>query len=115
MIVGRFDERSKEVVTHYGSTGTTIRWLIDKEHGAQTFAMRRFEVQPKGEIPLHDHDADHEIYVLSGKGLAFTAEQEVAIEADMFLYIPPNEPHGYRTVGEDPLVFLCVIPLKTTT
>jgi quercetin dioxygenase-like cupin family protein len=115
MIVGRYTERPEEPVTQYGSTGTTIRWLINKDNGAQTFAMRRFEVQPKGEIPLHDHEADHEIYILSGKGIAFTADQEVTIEPDMFLYVPPNEAHGYRNTGTEPLIFVCVIPLTDTS
>jgi quercetin dioxygenase-like cupin family protein len=111
MNVGRFHERPEEQVTQYGSTGTTIRWLINRDNGARTFAMRRFVVQPSGEIPLHGHEADHEIYILSGEGIAFTPEQEVAIEADMFLYVPPNEEHGYRNTGDSPLVFICVIPL----
>jgi quercetin dioxygenase-like cupin family protein len=111
MIVGRFDERPEEQVTHYGSTGTTIRWLINRDNGARTFAMRRFVVQPGGEIPLHSHEADHEIYILSGEGVAFTPEHEVAIESDMFLYVPPNEKHGYRNTGDTPLIFICVIPL----
>jgi quercetin dioxygenase-like cupin family protein len=111
MIVGRFDERLEEQVTNYGSTGTTIRWLINRDNGARTFAMRRFVVQPGGEIPLHGHEADHEIYILSGKGIAFTPGKEVAIESDMFLYVPPNEEHGYRNTGETPLEFICVIPL----
>ena len=114
MIVGQYTDRPEEVVTQYGATGTTIRWLINKDNGARTFAMRRFEVQPKGEIPLHDHEADHEIYILSGNGVAFTPDQEVIIESDMFLYVPPNESHGYRNTGDDPLVFLCVIPLEDT-
>lgn len=111
MIVDRFDERPEEQVTHYGSTGTTIRWLINRDNGARTFAMRRFVVKPGGEIPLHSHESDHEIYILSGRGVAFTPRQEAPIEADMFLYVPPNEEHGYRNTGETPLIFICVIPL----
>lgn len=112
MIAGHYAERAEEKVTMYGTTGTTIRWLINRDNGARTFAMRRFEVQPGGEIPLHDHEADHEIYILSGKGLAFTKNQEIDIEQNMFLYVPPNEPHGYRNPGNETLVFLCVIPLS---
>jgi quercetin dioxygenase-like cupin family protein len=111
MIVGRYDERVEKKVTQYGSTGTTIRWLINRDNGARTFAMRRFEVQPGGEIPLHKHEADHEIYILSGEGVAFSSEQEAAIKADTYLYISPNEEHGYRNTGNAPLVFICVIPL----
>lgn len=79
MIADHYTTRAEEKVTMYGTTGTTIRWLINRDNGARTFAMRRFEVQPGGEIPLHDHEADHEIYILSGKGLAFTKDQEIVI------------------------------------
>ncbi|MFX1562246.1 MAG: cupin domain-containing protein [Promethearchaeota archaeon] len=114
MIGSRFDERPEEKVTTYGATGTTIRWLINRDNGARTFAMRRFVVQPGGEIPLHSHKEDHEIYILAGKGVAFTEERELSIMKDMFLYVPPNEPHGYRNPGRTPLVFICIIPLLTS-
>ena len=26
------------------------------------------------------------------------------------IYVPPDEPHGYRNTGEDVLRFICVIP-----
>jgi quercetin dioxygenase-like cupin family protein len=29
----------------------------------------------------------------------------------MFIYIPPQERHGYRNTGRTPLVLLCMIPL----
>lgn len=111
MITGRYDERPEEPVRMYGSTGTTIRWLINKENGAQTFAMRRFVLQPGAEIPLHEHEADHEIYILSGEGIAFTENQEVVVKQDMFVYISSNEPHGYRNTSDSPFVFLCVVPI----
>lgn len=111
MLAGRYNERPEEEVTLHGSTGTTIRWLINRDNGAQTFALRRFKVLPGGEIPLHNHEEDHEIYILSGEGIAFTEKEEIAIAPDMFLYVPPNEAHGYRNTGTMPLVFLCVIPL----
>ncbi len=111
LIAGRFNECYEEEVKLYGSTGTTIRWLINKENGARNFAMRRFRVEPGGKIPLHDHEEDHGIYILSGEGIAFTQEQEVNIKSDMFLYIPSNEIHGYRNTGNLPLEFICVIPI----
>jgi oxalate decarboxylase/phosphoglucose isomerase-like protein (cupin superfamily) len=26
------------------------------------------------------------------------------------LYVPPDQPHGYRNTGDGPLRFVCVIP-----
>ncbi len=111
MIVSRFEERSEEKVTKYGTTGTTIRWLINKDNGARTFAMRRIVIQPKGRIPLHTHPEDHEIYVLSGEGAVLKEEGEIPFQQDMFIYVPPNERHGFQNTGTEPLVILCMIPL----
>ena len=111
MIAGHYAERNEEDVTLYGTTGTKIRWLINRDNGARTFAMRRYVIQPGGEIPLHHHDADHEMYCLSGQGVAYTKAQEIVLHKDMFVYVPPNEEHGYRNTGNEPLIFLCIIPL----
>jgi quercetin dioxygenase-like cupin family protein len=98
-------------VTDYESTGTTVRWLITREkEGAPRYAMRRFEIQPGGQIGLHSHPQEHEIYCLMGKGEVFTPEGTDEIKKDDVLYVPPEENHGYKNTGNESLVFLCVIP-----
>lgn len=89
----------------------TVRWLIDKNSGANNFALRRFEINPSGTVPLHNHPQDHEIYILSGTGKFYNdkGQEEVAAQGDV-IYIPPNEKHGIDNLGEDNLIFLCVIP-----
>ena len=111
MIAARYKERPEQPVTLYGATKTTVRWLINRDNGARTFAMRRFEIKPGGEIPLHAHAEDHEMYILAGRGVAFTETQKVPVNPDMFVYVPPQEPHGYRNTGRTPLIMLCMIPL----
>ncbi|MHA1399126.1 MAG: cupin domain-containing protein [Candidatus Heimdallarchaeaceae archaeon] len=111
MIKKKYTDVKEEEITTYGSTGTTIRWLLTRENdGAPRFAMRRFEIKPGGQIGMHHHEQEHEIYILSGKGIVYTQGQEVEVAADDVLYVPPNEPHGYSNEGEEPLVFICVIP-----
>ena len=46
-----------------------VRWLISKKDGAKRFAMRVFEIQPGGYTPLHQHDWEHEAFVLEGSGV----------------------------------------------
>ncbi|NPD88363.1 MAG: cupin domain-containing protein [Asgard group archaeon] len=111
MIKKHYNDVEEFEVKEYGSTGTTIRWLITKEKdNAPRFSLRRFEIQPGGEIGIHNHTQEHEIYILTGKGEVFTHFEIKEIGSDDVLYVPPNEPHGYRNTGEDNLVFLCVIP-----
>jgi len=89
-----------------------VRWLIDDEHdGAKNFAMRRFEIKPKTEVPLHNHPQDHEIYILSGKGKFYndSGTEEIVENGDV-IYIPPNEKHGIANLGKDEFIFLCSVP-----
>ena len=103
-----------EEVTLANSTGVSVRWLIREEDGAFRYAMRRFEINPGGQIGLHSHAEEHEIYVLSGKGeiLEGPGSKTIVTQGDV-LYISPYEEHGYKNLGKDTFVFLCIIPLLT--
>jgi quercetin dioxygenase-like cupin family protein len=88
-----------------------MRWLVSKDDGAQNFAMRRIEIKPGGEVPLHGHLEEHEIYILKGEGkfLNDEGQEERAKEGDVF-FIPPSEKHSIVNLGENDLAFLCLIP-----
>jgi quercetin dioxygenase-like cupin family protein len=88
-----------------------VRWLIDTKSGAKNFAMRRFEINPGGKVPLHNHPEDHEIYVLSGMGRFYNDEgQQKMTNMGDIIYIPPNEKHGIDNLGKDNFVFICLVP-----
>jgi quercetin dioxygenase-like cupin family protein len=89
----------------------TVRWLIDKNIGAENFAMRRFEIKVEGKVPLHNHPQEHEIYILSGKARFYNDEnqEEIVKEGDV-VFIPPNEPHGIDNLGKEKFIFICLIP-----
>ena len=89
-----------------------VRWLIDKEHDeAKNFAMRRYEIKPKAEVPLHSHPQDHEIYILRGKGKFFNdSGKEEMVENGDVIYIPPDEKHGIENIGKEDFIFLCSVP-----
>jgi len=90
-----------------------IRWLITEKEGAPNFAMRLIELQPGAVFAPHQHPYEHEIYVLEGEGIAMSPAGDVgALTPGKFMYIAPDEMHGYRTVGDKPLRFICVIPLQ---
>ena len=112
MIKKNYLDVAADAVTIANSTGVTVRWLIQEEDGALRYAMRRFEIKPGGQIGLHSHPEEHEIYVLSGKGeiLEGTGSKTIVSQGDV-LYVSPYEEHGYKNLDNDAFVFLCVIPL----
>jgi quercetin dioxygenase-like cupin family protein len=91
---------------------TTIQWLITKEKDdAPNFAMRRFVIKSGGTIGLHDHWYEHEILILGGEGVMYGDDAvEHSVSRDSFVFVPGDEPHGYRNDGDEDFVFLCMIP-----
>ena len=112
MLIRKVEDIKKEAVTSYGSTKTSIQWLISKEQGAPRFAMRLFTLEPGGIIGIHGHPEEHEIYILTGECELISEDlSRTKVKANDVVYMPPNEKHGYENTGEENLKFICVIPL----
>ena len=95
-----------------GIKDVKVRWLISTKDGAKNFAMRLFEIQPGGYTPLHQHDWEHEVFVLEGHGVTRDKHKEEVFNQGDIFYIPPMEWHQFVNKGENPLKFLCLIPNK---
>jgi len=107
-----YTEVESEEPSEKGIKDMKVRWLISKKDGAKNFAMRLFEIQPGGHSPLHQHDWEHEVFILEGKGVARKKESEESFKQGDVFYIPPMEWHQLVNTGEDTLKFLCLIPYK---
>ncbi len=100
-------------------TGTSVRWLSsygDDGNGYPEYGLRYFTIQPGGEIPIHNHFYHQTMYILSGKAECwqFDMETESLVQKKItnpgdFIYIPSMEPHGMKSIGDEPLTFLCCI------
>ena len=101
-----------EEPTEKGIKDLKIRWLISKKDGAENFAMRLFEIKPGGHSPLHQHDWEHEVFILEGEGIAKDKEQEKPFKQGDVFYISPMEWHQLVNTGKNDLKFLCLIPYK---
>lgn len=97
-------------VTEEGAKGVRIKWLISGENGAPTFLMRHFTVDPGGFTPFHQHDWEHEVYVLEGNGTVRYEDREEKIAPGDAVLVPPNKKHQFRANSDGPLKFLCMVP-----
>ena len=100
-------------ITGDGISGVTMKLLVGREDEAPTFAMRHFLVEPGGFTPMHSHDWEHEVLILGGQGELECDGEVATISAGDGLYIPSNETHQFRNVGETPLEFLCIVPVAS--
>ena len=103
-----------EKVDIEGAAGTDIQWLLSVDDSTTVATMRRFVMEPGGNIPEHKHPWEHMIYVLNGKGTITSGGRHVAVEAEELFFIPENETHGYSVIeeAESDFIFLCIIPNK---
>lgn len=111
--VKRLSEVAQEDVGEEGAKNAAIQWLIDEKAGAKNFVVRRFVIKKDGYTPLHSHDWEHEVYILSGKGTIRVADEVFVVQKDMFAYVPPNVIHQFKNAGDENFIFLCIIPLKS--
>jgi quercetin dioxygenase-like cupin family protein len=95
-----------------GASKLKVRWLITKEMGAPNFAMRLFEMEPRGHSPFHSHPWEHEVFILEGEGFMVSDEGEKRFKAGDVIFILPDEKHQFRNNGEKTVKFLCIVPLK---
>lgn len=112
MIKKHYSEVNEEAVIKFNSKKTVIRRLITNEDGKTNFSTRRFEVLPGGQIGLHNHPEDHHFYILHGESDFVNADgKKTRVMSGDVIYMPSNEYHGIINEGNEPFVFICVIPI----
>ncbi len=106
-----YTDVEEEDVEMEGAKGVTVRWLVSGKDSAPNFAMRLFEVKPGGHTPFHQHDFEHEVYVLEGNGIIKKEDSEDSFREGDFFFVPSMEWHDFRNDGEGKLKFLCMVPI----
>ena len=89
-----------------------VQYLIDEEHGSNRFSLRLYTVPKGGHTPLDQHKYEHQVYVMSGRGLLMETEQNQSIPRELregdAIFVPSNTIHQFRNEHDEPFVFLCV-------
>ena len=90
-------------------TGARSQVLLGPDDGVPHFAMRRFQMDVGGGMPLHTNTVEHEQYVLRGRARIRVGERVHEVGPEDVLFIPAGVPHSYEVV-EGPFEFLCMVP-----
>ena len=97
-----------------GADGLKVRWVINASQGATNFAMRVFELEPGKSSPFHQHENEHETFVLAGEGELETPEGVAELKDGSAIFIPAQENHRFRNTGEEVMRFIDVIAFPIT-
>lgn len=94
------------------SRGATIKVLLGPDDRVPNFATREFTLQPGGRIPCHSHDQiEHEQVVLEGEMTIGLDEATHVVRRGDSLFIPAGTAHWYENRTDQPVRFLCMVPL----
>ncbi len=110
MLIRNVSEMPEAPVTMPGAAEVGMRLLLGRADGAPTFAMRHFTVKSGGHTPRHQHNYEHGIFVVGGRGTAEIGGEARAIRSGDSLFVQPNVPHQFRADRGEPLQFLCMVP-----
>jgi quercetin dioxygenase-like cupin family protein len=94
-----------------GAERVKVRYLIDERQGSNRFALRQYTVEKGGHTPLDQHQYEHHVYVLSGRGLLRESKDGPGLRelnAGDVVFIPSNGVHQFINERDEPFVFLCV-------
>jgi quercetin dioxygenase-like cupin family protein len=110
MQVGNWKDVTGNPVTEAGAESVILRVLMGDNVGAPNFVTRHLTVAPGGHTPFHAHAWEHEVFVLTGKGMAKRKDGETEIGPGDYVFVPADEEHGFANAGSEPFTFLCIIP-----
>ncbi|NNE34472.1 MAG: cupin domain-containing protein [Rhodothermales bacterium] len=109
--MNRIVKHAKDVPAEQVAAGTaTLKQVLIGPSEAPNFALRKFVMQPGGGMPAHTNSVEHEQYVLSGRASIGIGDETLSVSEGDVVFIPAGMPHWYKTEGDEPFEFLCVVP-----
>jgi len=102
--VGQVEEFALE---RDGVKGVRVKYLLHAGVGAKNLQLRLFTIDVGGYTPIEKHEHEHEIFVLKGKGIIRGGDVEVEVKPGDVVFIPSNEDHQIRNIGDCEFQFLC--------
>ena len=93
----------------YGQLGFLQGVAKDLSIGVMTF-------ESGGTTKMHTHDFEQVLYVISGKGLVATEEEEQVVTPGMVIHFAPGERHAHGATKDSQFVQLTIMnPGQATT
>lgn len=110
MKITRLEQCDTQPIHMEGVAGAIKQVPIGKADGAPHFSIRVFTLEPGGHTPHHSHETEHLNYILHGRGEVLEGDEPRPIRRGDFVLVKPHEKHQYRNTGDQPLVFMCMVP-----
>lgn len=89
--------------------GVSVRRFISRQDDSRNMELRYFELEPGARSNYEQHNYEHAVLVLRGQGTVRLGEEIYPIRFGDAIFIEADEIHQFRTVGDEPLGFMCAV------
>ena len=90
--------------------GVTRRVLVGESGESPLFHLRYFEIERGGYTTLEQHQHEHVIAVIRGRGEVVIGCESREVGFGDVVYLAPDDPHQFRNDEHDePFGFLCIV------
>lgn len=90
--------------------GVDGKVIIGPQDGNPNYFVRYFRVEPGGNTSLDQHEHDHGVFIIHGQAEVTLGDETVELNPQDIIYVPGDVVHQFRSIGSDPLGFLCIVP-----
>ena len=91
--------------------GQVVREVVGEAQGSSSLSMQHFTVEPGAVTPLHRHDVDEALLVLSGRLRVRIDDEWSQVEPGDVCLFPADTPHGFVGAGDGAAEILVVFPI----
>jgi quercetin dioxygenase-like cupin family protein len=89
-------------------------WLFEGGPRAGVGVTMFITRTPPGQfVELHVHPYPETFVLLEGRGRWTAGETVAELQPDQMIVVPPDTPHGFRNIGEEPMLVVSVHESKT--
>ena len=90
--------------------GVSRRVFVGETGESPQFHFRYFEVEKGGYTTLEQHQHEHCVFCLRGRGQAIVGSKTLEMQFGDVLYVAPDDPHQFlNKTGDEPFGFLCIV------
>ncbi len=89
--------------------GITARRFISRQDGSNNLELRYFEIEPGARSNHEQHNYEHAVLILRGRGTILLGEKVVPVQFGDAVFVEADEVHQFRAAEDEPLGFLCTV------
>jgi quercetin dioxygenase-like cupin family protein len=87
----------------------TVRRFISRQDSSNNMELRYFELAPGACSNFEQHNYEHAVLVLQGRGTVRLGEAVFPIRFGDAIFVEADEVHQFRAAEDEPLGFMCAV------